>query len=94
MHLMVMRIWKWTALPSMILPACERCSGILKPDVVFFGESVPKQIVSIAMQGVAHADALLVAGSSLMVYSGFRFCREAQRLGKPIVIVNDGTDTC
>ena len=78
------------SLAGMIVPACERCNGLLKPDVVFFGETVPKQIVSIAMQGVAQADALFVAGSSLMVYSGFRFCREAQRLGKPIVIVNDG----
>ena len=78
------------SLASMNVPACERCAGILKPDVVFFGESVPKQTVLIAMQAIARADALLVAGSSLMVYSGFRFCREAQRLDKPIVIVNDG----
>jgi len=75
---------------SMVLPACERCCGILKPDVVFFGETVPKPTVQSAMQGLADADALLVAGSSLMVYSGFRFCREALRLGKPICIVNDG----
>lgn len=78
------------SLASMIVPACERCGGILKPDVVFFGENVPRQTVHRAMSAVAEADALLVAGSSLMVYSGYRFCREAQRLGKPIVIVNDG----
>jgi len=43
-----------------------------------------------AMQALAKADALLVTGSSLMVYSGFRFCREAQKIGKPIAIVNNG----
>ena len=77
-------------LDDMQLPACKNCSGILKPDVVFFGETVPGPIVSRAMQGLATADALLVVGSSLMVYSGFRFCREANRLGKPIALVNDG----
>ena len=78
------------SLASMTIPACECCKGILKPDVVFFGETVPKSTVAIAMEAVARADALLVAGSSLMVYSGFRFCREAQRLNKPIAIINDG----
>jgi len=78
------------SLDSMHVPACKLCGGLLKPDVVFFGETVPKPIVSTAMQALAGADALLVAGSSLMVYSGFRFCREAQKTGKPIAIVNDG----
>jgi len=77
-------------LENMHVPACPQCAGLLKPDVVFFGETVPKDIVAKAMQAVAHSDALLVAGSSLMVYSGFRFCREARRLDKPIAIVNDG----
>ncbi len=78
------------SLAAMQVPACPQCGGLLKPDVVFFGESVPKDTVQQAMRSLADADALLVAGSSLMVYSGFRFCREAQRLGRPIAIVNDG----
>lgn len=78
------------SLNSMHVPACSQCNGILKPDVVFFGETVPKTTVAHAMQGVTDSEALLVVGSSLMVYSGFRFCRHAHQLGKPIVIINDG----
>lgn len=78
------------SLASMHIPECSQCSGLLKPDVVFFGENVPKDTVLQAMQALSDADALLVAGSSLMVYSGFRFCREAQRQNKPIAIVNNG----
>lgn len=77
-------------LSSMHIPDCSRCSGLLKPDVVFFGENVPKNTVLRSLQALTDADALLVAGSSLMVYSGFRFCREAQKTNKPIAIVNDG----
>jgi len=72
------------------VPDCSLCGGLLKPDVVFFGENVPSVIVQDAMQALAQADALLIAGSSLMVYSGFRFCRKAQALGIPIAIVNNG----
>ncbi len=78
------------SLAAMQVPACSHCGGLLKPDVVFFGETVPRQTVQQAMDALAAADALLVAGSSLMVYSGFRFCKQAQKLGRPIVIVNDG----
>ena len=77
-------------LESMQIPACTHCGGLLKPDVVFFGENVPRDKVQLAMSALASADALLVAGSSLMVYSGFRFCRDAQKRGQPIVIVNNG----
>lgn len=77
-------------LRPMIVPACTHCGDIMKPDVVFFGESVPRQKVSHIMNQLTVVDALLVAGSSLMVYSGFRFCKEAYRLGKPIVIINEG----
>lgn len=77
-------------LEPLIVPACEHCAGLLKPDVVFFGESVPKHIVRDIMLHIAKVDALLVAGSSLMVYSGYRFCKEASRLGKPVAIVNNG----
>jgi NAD-dependent SIR2 family protein deacetylase len=72
------------------LPACTECGGILKPDVVFFGENVPKERVSAAMDAVERADAVLVIGSSLMVYSGYRFAHAASRVGKPIAAVNLG----
>jgi NAD-dependent deacetylase sirtuin 4 len=69
---------------------CERCGGVLKPAVVFFGESVPREKVELAMQRVEEADALLVAGSSLTVWSGFRFVKRAHERGLPIAIVNIG----
>ena len=72
------------------VPACEYCGGILKPDVVFFGESVPRDRVDRAMRGVQDADAMLVVGSSLMVYSGYRFAQAAADAGKPIAAVNLG----
>jgi NAD-dependent SIR2 family protein deacetylase len=75
---------------SFEVPACAVCGGLLKPDVVFYGESVPRERVEIAMQGVQDADAMLVVGSSLMVYSGYRFAREAAAAGKPIATVNLG----
>lgn len=69
---------------------CQYCGGILKPDIVYFGESVPKLRVQAAFDLVAGADALLVAGSSLTVMSGLRFVRRAARDGQPVVIVNRG----
>jgi NAD-dependent SIR2 family protein deacetylase len=72
------------------IPNCENCGGVLKPDVVFFGESVPAQVVELAMKRLDEADALLVAGTSLSVNSGLRFARRAARSNKPIVIVNIG----
>ncbi len=72
------------------VPPCEHCGGVIKPDVVFFGENVPRARVNTAMQAVEQADALLVVGSSLMVFSGFRFARRAAELGRPIAIVNQG----
>jgi NAD-dependent SIR2 family protein deacetylase len=72
------------------IPACLRCGGVLKPDVVFFGDNVPKDRVAAAMNALDAADAMLVVGSSLMVYSGYRFCEHAQRTGKPIAAVNLG----
>jgi NAD-dependent SIR2 family protein deacetylase len=71
-------------------PCCTRCGGLLKPDVVFFGEGVPRTRVDAAAAALDQADALLVLGSSLMVYSGFRFCEWAARAGKPIAAVNLG----
>lgn len=72
------------------IPECLLCSGLLKPDVVFFGESVPRERVAAAFQSLEQADAMLVVGSSLMVYSGFRFAQAAAAAGKPIAAVNLG----
>jgi NAD-dependent SIR2 family protein deacetylase len=72
------------------IASCTACGGVLKPDVVFFGENVPIERVQIAMAALEGARALLIAGSSLMVFSGFRFARAAARLGVPIVVVNRG----
>ncbi|MFJ4965330.1 NAD-dependent protein deacetylase [Streptomyces sp. NPDC088729] len=68
--------------------SCAVCGGILKPDVVFFGESVPPQRVEHCRELVAEAASLLVLGSSLTVMSGLRFVRQAARAGRPVVIVN------
>ncbi len=73
-----------------VVPDCEACGGMLKPDVVMFGESVPKARVQDAVAAVERADALLITGSSLMVFSGFRFARLAAAAGTPIAIVNQG----
>jgi NAD-dependent SIR2 family protein deacetylase len=73
-----------------VVPTCVDCDGRLKPDVVFFGENVPKERVLRCQQAVEDADALLVVGSSLTVMSGFRFARQAARRGIPVVIVNRG----
>ncbi|MEO6238341.1 MAG: NAD-dependent protein deacetylase [Vicinamibacterales bacterium] len=75
---------------SFVAPRCEHCGGLLKPDVVFFGENVPGPRYADAREALAGADAMLVAGSSLMVYSGFRFVRLAHEAGLPIAIVNRG----
>jgi len=72
------------------VPCCSLCGGLLKPDVVFFGESVPPDRVDLAMMHLRQADALLVVGSSLMVYSGYRFAQAAAAAGKPIAAVNLG----
>jgi NAD-dependent SIR2 family protein deacetylase len=72
------------------VPQCRECGGTIKPDVVFFGESVPAAIVERASALVDEADALLVVGSSLTVFSGYRFVRRAHARGVPIAIVNVG----
>lgn len=72
------------------VPACPHCGGVLKPDVVFFGENVPRERVEAASRHLQQADAMLVVGSSLMVFSGYRFVLAASRLGLPIAAVNMG----
>lgn len=70
---------------------CLSCGGLLKPDVVFFGENVPKPRVESCFSLVAASSALVVLGSSLTVMSGLRYVRRASSLGIPVVIVNQGT---
>jgi len=72
------------------VPACPHCGGVLKPDVVFFGEGVPRDRVESAFAALENADAMLVVGSSLMVYSGYRFCERAAALRIPIAAINRG----
>jgi NAD-dependent SIR2 family protein deacetylase len=78
------------ALAAFRLPACSHCGGTLSPEVVFFGDGVPPARTAAALARMEAADALLVVGSSLMVFSGFRFCRLAAESGKPIAAVNLG----
>lgn len=79
------------ATDGFIVPVCEACSGMLRPDVVYFGETVPVPQFREAEQIVADADALLVAGTSLVVNSGVRIIERARRRDLPIVIVNPET---
>jgi len=72
------------------VPPCEACGGALKPNVVFFGDSVPRSVVDEAFARVDEARTLLVAGTSLAVFSGYRFLRRAAEKGIRIVIVNRG----
>lgn len=69
---------------------CPRCAGVIKPDVVFFGDLVPQATRQAAEQAIHQADAVLILGSSLMVYSGFRLCRMAKQAGKALGAVNLG----
>ena len=75
---------------DVVIPECPRCGGTLKPDVVFFGETIPRPVVDASIAALDTADALLVIGSSLMVYSGYRFCRLAAEQRKPIVAITPG----
>jgi NAD+-dependent protein deacetylase sirtuin 4 len=73
-----------------VVPPCTECGGVLKPDVVFFGDSVPAPRVEAAFARLFRAEALLVLGSSLTVFSGFRFALKAKERGVPVVVVNEG----
>ncbi|MEQ5842192.1 NAD-dependent protein deacetylase [Paraburkholderia acidicola] len=81
---------EWHDLDGFRIPPCPVCGGLLKPSVVFFGENVPRERVEAASAALEAADAMLVVGSSLMVYSGYRFCVWAQKMGKPIAALNLG----
>lgn len=78
------------AIAAFFPPRCEACNGLLKPDVVFFGENVPRDRFVHAQHALDGSDAMLVVGSSLMVYSGFRFARMAVEAGLPLAILNRG----
>ncbi|WP_332878547.1 NAD-dependent protein deacetylase [Massilia sp. S19_KUP03_FR1] len=78
------------ALDDFHAPFCLHCGGTLTPDVIFFGDNIPAPRTIEALARMDHADALLVVGSSLMVYSGFRFARLAAASGKPIAAINHG----
>lgn len=69
---------------------CQRCNGVLKPNVVFFGDNVPKERVMLCRDRVLQSGVLVCIGTSLMVYSGFRFCRAAHEASIPIAIINNG----
>ncbi len=75
---------------SIEIPSCPDCEGVLKPDVVFFGGTIPRQRAEQISKAVEDCDAVLVIGSSLTVFSGFRICRDAHRAGKPIAALNQG----
>lgn len=75
---------------SFMVPQCPECKGILKPDIVFFGDNVPKERVHRVRKLVEESDALMVLGSSLSVFSGYRFVLQAHELKKPIAIINIG----
>ena len=72
------------------VPPCAACGGLLKPDVVFFGEGVPKERVARTLAAIERSDAMLVVGSSLMVYSGYRLVLAMRAAGKPIAAINLG----
>jgi len=78
------------AVADFVAPTCPDCGGMLKPDVVFFGENVPRERGLQAREALAAADGMLVAGSSLMVMSGFRFARLAREAGTALAILNRG----
>lgn len=75
---------------SFKVPSCRTCGGVLKPNVIFFGENTDPSPVKLAWALLSEADALLVVGSSLTVYSGFRFVRGAVQANQPVGIVNLG----
>lgn len=71
-----------------VVVSCLRCGGVLKPDVVFFGENVPRAVVEDAWSLFSEAEVLLVLGSSLAVFSGYRFVHRAAKQGLPVGIIN------
>ncbi len=83
MRRMATPIWTDRISRALWVLSCPHCAGLLKQEVVFFGENVPRERVDAGMQALHDADAMLVIGSSLMVYPGYRFAYVAARAGKP-----------
>lgn len=79
-----------SAIRTFKTPHCDRCGGVLKPDVVFFGDSVPKRRVDEISERLEEADACMVVGSTLETYSSFRHIRRCSEMGKPLLILNIG----
>ncbi|MGI9327164.1 MAG: NAD-dependent protein deacetylase [Pseudomonadales bacterium] len=77
-------------LDRVVVPCCERCGGVVKPDVVFFGDSVSAATVAEAYAWIDSHRALLILGSSVMIHSSYRFCRRAQQQGVPMAALNLG----
>ena len=77
-------------LSNIQVPSCFHCRGLLKPNVVFYGSSVNKEVVNYVYEQLSECDALLVVGSSLMVYSSYRFCKFAAENEIPIACINQG----
>jgi NAD-dependent SIR2 family protein deacetylase len=75
---------------KIVIKDCPTCQGMLKPDVVFYGGTVDRVIVNSIYEKLNHIDAVIVVGSSLMVFSSFRFCRKANELSVPVVAINQG----
>lgn len=75
---------------SFKVPECPQCGGILKPEIVFFGDSVPKQRAERLSQLICSSDGIMILGSSLLVYSGYRVLLYGHEFGTPIAIVNIG----
>ena len=78
------------AYPDFHVADCARCHGPLKPDVVFFGESVPKETSGAVQSAIAQCNGILVIGSSLVVMSGYRIVKQAHAMHKPVVAINQG----
>ncbi|XP_043797500.1 NAD-dependent protein deacylase Sirt4-like [Apis laboriosa] len=72
------------------VPTCEKCDGILKPDIIFFGDNVPHQIVENIKYNIEHSDSLLIIGTTLTTFSSYRIALQANNIGKPIAILNIG----
>jgi NAD-dependent SIR2 family protein deacetylase len=79
-----------TSVERFVIPECSVCGGMLKPDIVFFGEYIPKEKFAEASALVSSATALIIAGSSLVVNSGIRLLEQASRRRLPVVIINRG----
>lgn len=73
------------------MPDCPQCGGMLKPEIVFFGDNIPKERAEKLANLVCNSDSLFVVGSSLLVYSGYRILLHSHELGIPIAIINIGT---